>query len=100
MRKKTQPTIRTGMIEPQTDLALFRLFGYRCVMCNKMATELNHIVPRSRDKSKINDWRNKVPMCHWCHSEYHDGGVTPEKIQSLQQRRAEVLCAMHKSQYV
>lgn len=89
------------MHEPQTDLSIFRLFGWRCVQCNtRMATELNHIVPRSRDKTKINDWKNKVPMCHICHTEYHAGGVTKEKIESLTQRRATVLALMHKSQYI
>ncbi len=99
-----QPNLRskpTDMIEPQTDLAIFRLFGWRCVQCNvRMATELNHIVPRSRDKTKINDWRNKVPMCHWCHTEYHNGGVSQEKVELLKRRRIEVLCAMHKENYV
>ncbi len=89
------------MLEPQTDLAIFRLFGWRCVECNiRMATEINHIIPRSRDKALINDWRNKVPMCHWCHDEYHHGGVTPEKVKSLQQKRAERLVYMHKSEYL
>ncbi len=89
------------MIELQTDLQIYTLFGWRCVQCNKRrASEINHIVPRSRDKTKINDWRNKVPMCHWCHEEYHRGGVTEEKIKYLQDKRAEVLGAMHKSQYV
>ncbi len=101
MRKQTQPNIRPTVFEPQNDMAIYRLFGYRCVWCNKrIATELNHIVPRSRDRSLINDWKNKAPMCHWCHEEYHRGGVTQEKIQSLQQKRAEVLVSMHKSQYV
>lgn len=89
------------MIEPQTDLAIFRLFGWRCVECNKrMATEINHIIPRSRGKEYKNDWKNKVPMCHWCHDQYHSGGVTEEKIQSLQQKRVDVLRAMHKDNYV
>lgn len=97
----TQPNIRNQVVEPQTDLAIFRLFNWRCVECNtRMATEINHIVPRSRDKTLIQDWHNKVPMCHWCHDQYHSGGVTPEKIQSLQRRRAEVLGMMHKSEYI
>ena len=89
------------MVELQDDQAIYRLFGWRCVECNvRLATEINHIVPRSRDRRLINDWHNKVPMCHVCHDAYHRGGVTQEKIKSLQEKRASVLVSMHKSQYV
>jgi 5-methylcytosine-specific restriction endonuclease McrA len=74
------------------DAFVWRLFGRRCVQCKlQIATELNHIVPRSEDRSKIVDWKNKVPMCHTCHTEYHSGGVTQEKIEALQKVRADRL---------
>lgn len=88
------------VFEPLNDMAIHRLFLYRCVMCNKVSTEINHIIPRSRGKEYVSDWRNKVPMCHWCHEEYHAGGVTEEKIKLLQQRRAEYLVMIGKSTYV
>lgn len=88
------------MIEPQTDLAIFKLFLWRCVECNHMATELNHIVPRSSGEQYKNDWKNKVPMCRTCHDAFHSGGVTDTKIQYLQHKRAERLVAMHKEEYI
>lgn len=82
------------------DKFLYRLFDGRCVICKQRATEINHIVPRSENKALINDWRNKVPMCHTHHEEYHDGGVTEEKIFALRHARAAFLLAKGKGAYI
>ena len=49
------------MIEPQTDLAIYRLFLWRCVECGHVATEINHIETRASERGLKNDWRN-VPV--------------------------------------
>ena len=88
------------MIEPQTDLAIYRLFLWRCVECGHVATEINHIETRASEPGLKNDWRNKVPMCHSCHELYHQDGVDESKINHLKERRAEVLVTMRKQEYL
>lgn len=73
------------------DAEIFELFKYRCVMCWHPATEINHIIPRSRNKSLIDDPDNKVPMCNSCHDWYHSGGVTKKKIETVRAKRIEML---------
>ena len=92
----TVPTV----IDTTSDLFIFRLFLWRCVSCNHMATEINHIVPRSRGKDFKDDWKNKVPQCHTCHDEYHAGGVSDTKIYYLRKQRAEYLVKIGKAEYV
>jgi 5-methylcytosine-specific restriction endonuclease McrA len=79
---------------------VMRLFLGRCVMCNHVATEVNHIIPRSRGKEFKDDWKNMAPLCHTCHDVFHDGGVTDEKVKSMQNMRAFRLTAMRKEQYI
>jgi hypothetical protein len=79
-------------IEPtSSDYFIWWLFRERCVMCHKPATEINEIKPRSRSKKNIHDWRNRVPLCHECHMEYHKHGVTSEKIAEMQAKRDDFL---------
>lgn len=79
---------------------VWRVFGHRCVQCKQRGTELNHIVPRSEDASLISDWHNIVPLCHTCHTAYHQNGVTEEKIAKLRQDRADFLIARGKEIYI
>lgn len=88
------------MIEPQTDLAIYRLFLWRCVECRRVATEINHIETRASTPDKKDDWRNKVPMCHSCHDLYHQGGVDDAKINHLKEKRAEYLALIRKAEYI
>lgn len=39
-----------------------------CVMCGRLATEVDHIIPFKGDKAKIFDLDNLQPLCHECHS--------------------------------
>lgn len=39
-----------------------------CASCGRLATEVDHIIPFNRDRSKIYDLENLQPLCHECHS--------------------------------
>lgn len=82
-----------------TDAEIFDLFQHRCVVCWQPATEINHINPRSRSKAGIDDPMNKVTLCHKHHDEYHQGGVTHEKLMKMRRRRKDYLDTIGKHQY-
>lgn len=98
---KFNPPIEREFVAPsESDAFIFWLFKRRCVVCKQSATEINHIIPRSRDKSKIHDWKNKVTQCQTCHETYHSGGVTKEKIKELQDQRISFLFMIGRSEYL
>jgi hypothetical protein len=79
---------------------IYWLFKNRCIMCTKPATEINEIIPRSRSKDSILDWRNRVTLCQSCHREFHQNGVTDEKIYAMKHKRREFLTSMGRVDYV
>ena len=83
-----------------SDEFIWWLFRNRCVVCGYAATEINEIVPRSRGKDKVLDWKNRVCMCHNCHNEYHKHGVNDGAILLLQQTRVEFLIGIGRDAYV
>lgn len=82
-----------------SDELLWYIYGGRCVVCKRKAVDINHIVPRSADHALIDDWRNKVPLCKTCHDEYHDGGVTEEKMKTMKKMQHDFLIARGKENY-
>jgi 5-methylcytosine-specific restriction endonuclease McrA len=76
------------------------LFNGRCLVCKKSGAEINEIVPRSRSKASIKDWKNRVLMCNDCHTQYHHDGVSIEKLKLLQVTRREFLKSCGKEKYV
>lgn len=80
------------------DEQIFSIFNHRCIVCFKPATEMNHILLRSRS-NKSSDWKNKAPLCRTHHEAYHDGGVTLEKTLAMQARRVEVLYMLGRQEY-
>lgn len=98
---KFNPPILREFVQPdESDAFIWWLFRRRCVSCKQSATEINHIIPRSRDKSKIHDWHNKVTLCQICHEKYHSGGVTEDKIKELQDQRLSFLFMIGRSEYI
>jgi hypothetical protein len=55
---------------------------------------------RSRSKSAIMDWKNRVVLCRECHTAYHHNGVTAEKMQIMRNKRKEYLTSIGKGKYV
>ena len=53
--------------------AYMKAFGYDvsdfipCEGCQSKAVDIHHLVPRSRDKSKLNKVSNLVALCRECH---------------------------------
>jgi len=82
-----------------TDEQVWAIFNHRCIVCFEYATDLNHIIPRSRGKTHKYNWRNKVPLCKKHHDAFHHKGVTAEKIIYMQDRRIEVLHMLGRQQY-
>jgi 5-methylcytosine-specific restriction endonuclease McrA len=96
--KKPVPAVVPAVTDPYG--YVMRLFLGRCIMCNHVATEVNHIIPRSRGKEFKDDWKNMAPLCNTCHDAYHDGGVSDDKVKSMQNMRAFRLTNMRKEQYI
>jgi len=83
-----------------SDHFIFWLFRYRCIVCKQPATEINEIIPRSRSKYSITDWRNRVTLCQKCHHEdYHNKGVNDDRIKVMQKLRSEFLLNFGRTEY-
>lgn len=76
------------------------LFKHKCIICRKPASEINEIIPRSRSKKSILDWKNRVTLCQNCHQEYHAHGVTQDKISEMKEKRKEFLISIDREIYV
>jgi 5-methylcytosine-specific restriction endonuclease McrA len=88
-------------VEPNSsDSFIHWLFRYRCIDCKQPGTEVNEIIPRSRSKKAILDWRNRVLLCRTCHELYHKDGVTDAKIKRMQEIRLEFLKSFDRLEYV
>lgn len=95
------PPIPREFVEPsESTTFIFWLFKGRCIICNQQASEINHIIPRSRDESKIHDWKNLVTLCQSDHRSYHDGGVTDDKIKEMQSKRESFLYMIGRKEYI
>lgn len=81
------------------DYFVWWLFKYKCVMCKKPATEINEVIPRSRSKKSVLNWRNRVTLCQSCHREFHLG-VTDERIAQMMKSRREFLVSIGREEYV
>lgn len=87
-------------VEPDTTTAFIHwLFRYRCIICKKPGSEINEIIPRSRSKKSIGDWRNRVLLCGDHHREFHKDGVTNAKIEKMQEVRLEFLKSFDRAEY-
>lgn len=94
------PPAPKEFVEPNSsDYFIWWLFRNRCVSCRKPGIEINEIIPRSRSKQSILDWKNRVLMCRECHSDYHKHGVNSKTIEALQQKRHDFLMAMGREEY-
>lgn len=97
---KYQPPEREFVEPDSSDSFIHWLFRYRCIECKQRGTEVNEIVPRSRSKKSILDWKNRVLLCRSCHEIYHKDGVTVEKTQTMQEHRIEFLKSFGREEYV
>lgn len=96
---KYQPPEREFVEPDASDSFIHWLFRYRCIDCKQRGTEVNEIIPRSRSKNSILDWKNRVLLCHSCHEKYHHNGVTVEKIQIMQEFRTKFLNSFGREEY-
>jgi 5-methylcytosine-specific restriction endonuclease McrA len=98
-----QPIVHEFVAPNSSDHFIYWLFHYRCIMCNKPATEINEIIPRGRSKKSVLDWRNRVTLCQECHTGqngFHHHGVTSDKIKVMQEKRKEYLISIDRNQYL
>lgn len=87
-------------VEPNpSDHFIHWLFRYRCAECKMPGQEINEIIPRSRSKTSILDWRNRILLCRDCHRKFHLHGVTKQKIESMQKTRYEYLISIGREAY-
>jgi len=83
-----------------SDEFIWQLFKGRCIVCFRPARDINEIVLRSRSKNSLQDWKNRVCICRECHTEYHHGGVTPQKQKDMIQYRSRFLKAIGREEYI
>ena len=95
------PPIPHEFVEPSaSDSFIWWLYKRRFIMCKKGASEINEIIPRSRSKSSITDWTNRVTLCQSCHREFHADGVTDFKIKDMQYERRQFLIDIGRAEYI
>lgn len=100
MHPRDYPKIEREFIEPNSsDYFIWWLFRNKCVACHKQATEINEIVPRSRSKQSVLDWKNRVTMCRECHNDYHKHGVNSKTQAELQTKRYNFLLMIGRQAY-
>lgn len=98
---KNFPQMEREFVQPvPDDYFIWWLFKRKCIMCKHPATEINEIIPRSRSKKSITNWRNRVTLCQKCHQGFHLHGVTSEKIEIMQNTRKEFLTSIDRLEYV
>lgn len=92
--------IEVEWIEPNPeDYFIWWLFRYRCASCFHEGQEINEIIPRSRDKNAVMEWRNRILLCRDCHEKYHHDGVTDEKIEDMKTIRRRYLLSVNRGEY-
>ena len=94
--------VEKEFVEPNPEpYFIFWLFRYRCMGCKSgNQLEINEVLPRSRSKKNIMDWKNRVVLCRSCHETFHSGGVTKEKVENMQEQRIGYLKMIGREQYV
>lgn len=95
-----QPPEREFVEPNSSDAFIHWLFRYRCAECKKSGQEVNEIIPRSRSKFAILDWRNRVLLCSECHRNYHHDGVTNDKMVRMQKIRTDFLKSFGREEYL
>jgi len=63
--------------------ACWLMWGDKCEICGRSASQMHHIVPRSASKNLAYDVLNGVPMCTEHHNNMHNsvGKLTPEELR-------------------
>lgn len=93
--------IETEFVNPvPDDYFIWWLFRYRCMECKRPGQEINEIILRSRSKSAIMNWKNRVVLCRDCHTKYHQNGVSKEKQLSMTNNRIEYLKSIGRLSYL
>ena len=69
------------------ELAIFKQYHGRCIMCPAKAVTLHEIIPKSKRPRDWNEPGNRVPVCARCHRKIHDIGSKHfvDVLRSLQQ---------------
>lgn len=93
--------VEREFVEPSpSDNFIHWLYRYRCASCKQPGQEINEIIPRSRSKKSILDWKNRILLCRSCHEKYHHGGVTDVKINDMQKTRRDYLIMVGREEYL
>lgn len=58
-----------------------------CEVCGTVATDIHHIIPRSKFGKKTKDLQdqhtNLIALCRNCHNKSHDNVLTKELLQQI-----------------
>lgn len=61
-----------------------------CEICAKKATEIHHILARSKYKHLLNDIMNLQAICRTCHTEYGDEVYTIPLLLKIHKKTLEI----------
>ena len=61
-----------------------------CEVCESKATEIHHILARSKYKEHQNDIENLMAICRKCHQEYGDQVYLMEALLKIHQKRLDI----------
>lgn len=67
----------------------------RCEVCNAIAVDIHHIIPRSKFGSKRKDEQdapeNLIALCRSCHEKAHANKITKEELYVYRNKRQKNL---------
>jgi 5-methylcytosine-specific restriction endonuclease McrA len=76
-------------------LAILQRDGYECYVCGGQADQVDHLIPRSKDASKMFDDDNLLSICGRCNrakgSRFFRGGFDPLVLPDLSLSKTDTL---------
>jgi 5-methylcytosine-specific restriction endonuclease McrA len=73
-----------------SEIAIFKLFHFRCARCPAPAVTLHEIEPKYKGPKDWDDPMNRIPLCMSCHQWAHNRGTKFSKaILTVLRKEAE-----------
>lgn len=69
------------------ELNIFKFYNYKCLRCNKPATVLHELVPKSKAPKNWKVPSNRVALCSDCHDWAHRHGANNSRKELISIRK-------------
>ena len=67
-----------------------KLFKGKCGLCGQAGVHIHHIIYKSEDRSKIDDFNNLILLCLECHLKVHNNKkYWQPRLMKLRERRGK-----------